>query len=184
VIWLASALDALRSSLPCCRLAVASSSRRQSDTRIASADTAPTGRLPSTGVHRRLPKTGWIVTQLVTHFNRDSAGCGEHRCVIYGALTTVMLCHAHRVSFSGTTAKESSPSVLPEVQARAYTPEIAHQLPVRGHYLRFLWISGPSQGNRARERGHAAAIAYGVGMGAAERAHGRGHLLPAVHRGC
>jgi hypothetical protein len=44
----------------------ASSSRRQSDTRIASAGTACTGRSLSTGVRQRPSKTGWVVTHFVT----------------------------------------------------------------------------------------------------------------------
>jgi hypothetical protein len=52
----------------------ASSSRRQSGTRIASADSARTGRSPFTGVRQYPSKTGWVVTQLVTQ-----AG-GDHRC--------------------------------------------------------------------------------------------------------
>jgi hypothetical protein len=49
----------------------ASSSRRQSDTRMASAGTACTGGSLSTGVRQRPSKTGWVVTQFVTQTGGD-----------------------------------------------------------------------------------------------------------------
>ena len=49
----------------------ASSSRRQSATRLASAGTACTGGSASTGVRQRPSKTGWIVTQFVTQAGDD-----------------------------------------------------------------------------------------------------------------
>src|SRR5271165_2214366 len=49
----------------------ASSSRRQSDTPIASAGTACTCWSMSTGVRQRPSKTGWVVTQFVTQTDDD-----------------------------------------------------------------------------------------------------------------
>ena len=50
---------------------VASSSRRQSDTRITSAGTACTCWSMSTGVRQRPSKTGGVVTQFVTQTDSD-----------------------------------------------------------------------------------------------------------------
>jgi hypothetical protein len=61
-------------------LVLASSSRRQSGTRIASASTASTGSSLFTGVHQRPPKTGWVVAQLVTQPSPGAASSTPPAC--------------------------------------------------------------------------------------------------------
>jgi hypothetical protein len=55
---------------------LATSSRRQSSTRVASASSAWTGWPLSTGVHHRPSKTGSVVTQFVTQTGRRSRTAG------------------------------------------------------------------------------------------------------------
>jgi hypothetical protein len=99
------------------------------------------------------------------------------------APTTVLLCHAHRVSFSGTTARASSSACL--VQSASMSAPSGDCPSTSGAQMSSAISAGtwPSQSDRARGRRYSPAVADGIRVGATEGAHGRGYLLPAVHRG-